>query len=107
MEFDEKSLAGVIFEEMFDAIVVYKRDNKYRTNSTSVGSMNELFGKPRYTRRPNKIFNNDFTSHAYEKADASTRPSFQYDYCASEAIAPSLVARIFEGLLKFFNNPVF
>jgi hypothetical protein len=65
LDFDTTILDGVIFEELFNSVVIYKRNGKYRGNHTRVGSMNELFGVPRYTRRLYATHSCDYTSAAW------------------------------------------
>lgn len=78
-DFDETALSGIVFEELYNSIAVYKLGDAYRTNHTKVGSMNALFGFPRHTRRLGKKFFNDYTTAAYLKHN-----EYQYDFSSDE-----------------------
>jgi hypothetical protein len=97
-DFDETALSGLVFEELYNSIAVYKRGSKYRTNHTKIGSMNEVFGFPRCSRRFGKKFHNDYTSTAWLKNNI-----WQYNFVLDTDIEGNEPSEYTSWLNSFVN----
>lgn len=66
--FDPRVLDGYVFEiQKNKGLSVYSLNNQLRTNGEVAGSVNEIFGKSKRSKRTNSIDKFDYTSGAWSK----------------------------------------
>lgn len=66
-QYDPRALDGYMFEVAKNGISIHSYNGKLRIKGQVDGSVNELFGTPRYKKRTNRINTFDYTIAAFDK----------------------------------------